>query len=107
MKSEFAEWFVAQHKSRDSSGMPNHTDQQLRDMVQVGRVAERVLACRELWDEKQRAALYAWQARETTPNARDNRAVTMAEMYGDGSDHEARQDCGMCRHCGDCKCAPA
>lgn len=30
MKSEFAEWFVAQHKSRDSSGMPNHTDQQLR-----------------------------------------------------------------------------
>lgn len=66
MESEFLKWFVAQHKARTNSGMPNHTDQQLRDMVQAGRVAERVLACRELWDEKQQAALYAWQAREKT-----------------------------------------
>jgi hypothetical protein len=69
MKSEFADWFVAQHKPRTNSGMPNHTDQQLRDMVHAGRVAERVLACRELWDDKQTSALYAWQAREKTPNA--------------------------------------
>ena len=68
MKSEFMEWFVAQHKPRNDSGMPNHTDQQLRDMVQAGRVADRVLACRELWDEKRQSALYAWTARDKTPN---------------------------------------
>lgn len=68
MKSEFMEWFVAQHKPRTNGGMPNHNDQQLREMVQAGRVAERVLAFRELWDEKQKSALYAWQARDKTPN---------------------------------------
>ena len=68
MNSEFMDWFVAQHKPRTDSGMPNHTDQQLRDMVQAGRVADRVLACRELWDDKQTSALYAWQARDKTPN---------------------------------------
>lgn len=76
MKSEFADWFVAQHKPRTNSGMPNHTDQQLRDMVHAGRVAERVLACRELWDDKQTSALYAWQAREKTPNVGAKRAAT-------------------------------
>lgn len=68
MKSEFAEWFSSQHGDRLRSGMPNQTDQQLRDMVQAGKVAERVLACRELWDEKQTSALYAWQASSKTPN---------------------------------------
>jgi len=68
MKSEFFEWFVEQHKERTKSGMPQHSDQQLRDIVQAGRVADRVLACRELWDEKQQAALYAWQARQKTTN---------------------------------------
>ena len=68
MKSEFLEWFEAQHKTRTSSGMPNQSDQQLREMVQAGRVAERVLACRELWDEKQQSALYAWTARDKPPN---------------------------------------
>jgi hypothetical protein len=62
MKSEFLKWFIEQHKARHNSGMPNHTDQQLRDMLQAGKVAERVLACRELWDEKQQSALYAWTA---------------------------------------------
>ena len=38
MKSEFAEWFVAQHKSRDSSGMPNHTDQQMRARLKTPNV---------------------------------------------------------------------
>ncbi|HOF31488.1 MAG TPA: hypothetical protein PK441_11615 [Burkholderiaceae bacterium] len=50
--------------------MPNHTDQQLRDMVQAGRVADRVLAFRELWDDKRQSALYAWTARDKTPNDR-------------------------------------
>lgn len=68
MMSAFMRWFVEQHKPRADSGMPNHTDQQLRDIVQAGRVAERVLACRELWDEKQQSALYAWQARESCPD---------------------------------------
>lgn len=67
--SEFAEWFNAQHKPRTDSGMPNHSDQQLRDIVHAGRVAERVLACRELWDEKRQSALYAWQAFGKTHNA--------------------------------------
>jgi len=32
--------------------------------------------------------------------------TTMSEMYGDKSDsnHEACDKCGMCIHCGDCKC---
>ena len=72
MKSEFSDWFIDQHKPRLFSGMPNHTDQQLRDMVQAGRVADRVLACRELWDEKQQSALYAWTTRKQ-PNVADKR----------------------------------
>ena len=63
--SDFALWFVQQHKARTASGMPTHTDQQLRDMVQAGRVADRVLACRELWDDKRKSALYACNARNT------------------------------------------
>ena len=47
---------------RKASGMPMHSDQQLQSMVQAGRVADRVLACRELWDDKRQAALYAWNA---------------------------------------------
>ena len=74
MKSEFTEWFVAQHKLRTASGMPNHTDQQLHDIMQTGRVTKRMLACRELWDEKQQTALYAWQARNKTPNQTAKRA---------------------------------
>lgn len=66
MKSEFMTWFIAQHGPRTDSGMPNHTDQQLRDMIHAGRVADRVLACRELWDDKQQSALYAWNAQIAT-----------------------------------------
>ena len=69
VKSEFMGWFVDQHKARTLSGMKNHSDQQLRDMVQTGRVADQVLACRELWDEKHQSALYAWQASNKTPKA--------------------------------------
>lgn len=69
MTSEFMDWFVAQHSRRTDSGMPDHTDQQLRDMVQAGRVADRVLARRDLWDDKQTSALYAWRARERWTSA--------------------------------------
>ena len=27
----------------------------------------------------------------------------MHEEYGDGSDHEVCEECGMCKTCGDCK----
>lgn len=63
MKSEFMDWFIAQHMPRLDSGMPNHTDKQLRDMMHAGRVAERVLVARQVWDEKRTSALYAWSAR--------------------------------------------
>jgi len=29
---------------------------------------------------------------------------TMNEEYGDGSDHEVCEKCGLCKTCGDCKC---
>lgn len=62
MKSEFAEWFVAQHGPRDRSGLQGKSDQDLRNMIRAGKEAERTLNCRELWDEKETSALYAWQA---------------------------------------------
>ena len=65
----FAVWFEAQHMHRMASGMPTHSDQQLRDMVQAGRVADRVLACRELWDEKRQSALYAWNTAKPSGSA--------------------------------------
>jgi hypothetical protein len=37
----------------------------------------------------------------------DGGAMTMGEMYGDGSSHEACQDCGRFKCCGDCQCSPA
>lgn len=30
--------------------------------------------------------------------------MTMDEMYGDGSDHKACEECGFCIDCGDCMC---
>ena len=32
----------------------------------------------------------------------DGGDMSMHEMYGDGSDHEACQRCGFCVSCGDC-----
>lgn len=29
--------------------------------------------------------------------------TTMNEMYGDGSNHEACDECGYCKRCGDCQ----
>ncbi len=29
---------------------------------------------------------------------------TMHDKYGDGSDHKVCSDCGLCKHCNDCKC---
>jgi hypothetical protein len=65
MKSEFAEWFVAQHGPRDGNdagSLKGKTDRELRDLIALGRMADQTLAHRELWDEKKTSALYAWQA---------------------------------------------
>ena len=69
IKSEFMTWFVLQHGERKNCGIPSKTDQQLLALVQAGRAAELALACRELWDEKQTSALYAWQACKSTGKA--------------------------------------
>jgi len=29
--------------------------------------------------------------------------TTMDEKYGDGSDHEVCDECGLCKECGDCE----
>ena len=29
--------------------------------------------------------------------------TTMDERYGDGSDHEVCDECGLCKSCGDCE----
>lgn len=30
--------------------------------------------------------------------------TTMDDLYGDGSDHVACPDCGLCIECDDCRC---
>jgi len=30
--------------------------------------------------------------------------TTMDELYGDGSDHEVCEECGLCVECEDCVC---
>ena len=34
----------------------------------------------------------------------DGGPMTMHEMYGDRSSHDACQGCGYCKHCDYCKC---
>lgn len=65
MKSEFADWFKAQHGPRESGLLAGHSEQILRDEVQRGKIAAAELEARRLWDEKRQSALYAWTAKET------------------------------------------
>lgn len=67
MKSDFEEWFVAQHGPRITS-MEKYSDDQLRELVQHGRMADQELASRNLWDADKKSALYAWQARDKLIN---------------------------------------
>ncbi len=64
MKSEFEQWFKAQHGPRESGIMAGYSEQRLRDEIQRGKIAEAELAARKLWDEKMQSALYAWSARD-------------------------------------------
>ena len=59
MKSAFAEWFVAQHGQRNKTHL---SDRELHHAIEAGKAAERQLADRELWDQKEQSALYAWAA---------------------------------------------
>jgi len=51
MKSEFAEWFKAQHGPRGNRLLAGHSDQRLRDEVQLGKVAAAELEARTLAQE--------------------------------------------------------
>ena len=63
MKSEFREWFQAQHGKRPGGGT---SDEVLRAQVSRGRSAADLLAARAEWDARWQSALYAWQARDGT-----------------------------------------
>lgn len=58
--SDFETWFIAQHGPRNVELV---SDDELRDFIEAGKIAEHEQARRQIWDEKFQAALYAWQAR--------------------------------------------
>lgn len=64
MKSEFLDWFIAQHGKRESGLMMDRSDDQLRGLIQAGKIAAAQLEARDIWDARQASALYAWQARD-------------------------------------------
>lgn len=55
---KFDEWFVAQNGKRE---LCDKSDQELADDMVRGKIAEREIDRRGLWDERRRVALYAWQ----------------------------------------------
>ena len=63
MKSEFLDWFIAQHGARENGGLTCYSEQRLRDEVKRGQIAAVELDARALWDEKRQSALYAWTTR--------------------------------------------
>lgn len=61
-QSEFLNWFKAQHGPRATGVMAGFSEARLRDEIARGKIAEAELESRALWDAKQQAALYAWNA---------------------------------------------
>lgn len=61
VKSRFVEWFTAQHGKRNKE-LDHLSDQDLKHIIANGQLAARVLAQREMYDEKETSALYAWTA---------------------------------------------
>jgi len=80
MKSEFADWFSAQHGPRQSSDPFSKTDAELSEVIKAGRIAAAELDARRLWDEKRQSALYAWTARDERPNVGGNRLAPTQEQ---------------------------
>ena len=68
MKSEFADWFKAQHGPRQPSDPFSKSDAELLEAIKAGKIAAAELDARRLWDEKRQSALYAWTARDERPN---------------------------------------
>lgn len=64
MKSEFMDWFVAQHGPRESGLMTGRSDAQLASIVDAAKLAADDLARRKEWDARLQSALYAWQAKK-------------------------------------------
>ena len=64
LKSEFAEWFKAQHGPRETGLLAGYSEQMLLDEVRRGKVAAAELEARSLWDKKRNSALYAWTVKK-------------------------------------------
>jgi hypothetical protein len=62
MKSEFTEWFEAQHGKRPSNKPTDELMVDRNSKLAVAENAVRLVDACKLWDEKQTSALYAWQA---------------------------------------------
>ena len=63
MDSPFGDWFDAQFPP-ESGMLASRSDEQLTDMIRLGKAAEAEQATRRLRREQERAALMAWQAAE-------------------------------------------
>lgn len=67
-RSQFMEWFVAQHGPRERDGSSsaasvlNATDGELKTAISQGESAAAELRRREMWDARKESAIYAWQA---------------------------------------------
>ena len=67
--SAFLAWFEAQHGTRHQAGeYDSRTDAQLEDAMMQGEAARRIWMQRQQWDARRQSALYAWCARDSTPN---------------------------------------
>jgi hypothetical protein len=60
MKSEFLEWFVAQHGKRPFNGK---SDLYLEMAYREGQMAVHELEKRREWDVRKESSLYAWQVK--------------------------------------------
>ena len=63
MDSPFGDWFEAQFPA-ESGMLASRADEQLTDMIRLGKAAEAEQATRRIRRDQERAALMAWQAAE-------------------------------------------
>lgn len=65
-KLTFDKWFESQFGGRTLGPLSNKTDADLRNIIRAGEQAAHLLQMRRCWDDMNRAALYAWVARDKT-----------------------------------------
>lgn len=63
--SKFHAWFVAQHGKRPSKLPAGALMADKNSKRSAANIAERLVDACELWDAKETAALYAWQAAQS------------------------------------------